>query len=159
MYSLEEYIKQNAGRLSWITNAEKQIIPVAGLDRAASLLQSYSGNIYPIILVEDATGGNINYEAEFLNVSIHNFWIMNKPEHPDLANERNQIMNDCYDKCLDIIKILIEDDNSGDSAHGWNNKKTRWERRRTSYMPMSNIGLCYGWLFMLTFSTDMKFQL
>jgi hypothetical protein len=156
MYSLETYLKSVAPRLSWITNADKQIIPVAGLDRAASVLQNYADNAYPIVLVEDATGGKISYEAEFLNVSVHNFWVMNKSENPDRAEERKKVMDKCYEQALEILKIIVED--AEDITPGWNRKTTRWDRKQTAYMPVSNIGLCYGWLFMLTFITDLNLK-
>jgi hypothetical protein len=156
MYSLENYIKTNASRLTWITDAAKQIVPVAGLDRAASLLQSYSGNVYPIILIEDTGGGYVNFEAEFLDVSVHNLWIMNKPKNPDSAGDRSMVMEECYRYGLDILKMIVADENDTDSMHGWNPIPSRWSRKRTSYMPMSNVGLCYGYMFMLNFNTDLS---
>jgi hypothetical protein len=156
MYTLEAYIKKNVQQLSWITDAEKQIISVAGLDKAASILQNYADNIYPIILIEDTTGGHISYQSEFFDTSVHNFWVMDKPKHPDIVSERKETMKKCYTQGIDIIKIMVEDDNIADRSYGWNENRTRWDRKKTYYMPMSNIGLCYGWLFMLTFITDLN---
>jgi hypothetical protein len=155
MYSLEEYLRKNAGRLDWISDAARQIVPVSGLDMATSLLQSCSGNAFPLALIEDVTGGVISYEAGFLDVSVHNLWVMDKPALPDLAVGRRDVMERCYGCCVDVLRLLLEDDAVADCSHGWHENRTRWDRSRTSYMPMPNVGLCYGWMFMISFYTDM----
>jgi hypothetical protein len=154
MYSLEDYLKANSIRLAWITDAVKQILPVAGLDMASTVMQSYTENVYPLLLVEDKVGGYFSHEAEFLNVSVHNLWIMGKPKNPDLAVERNTVMSQCFGYGTDVMKLMVEDYNLSCSLPGWTGELTRWDTKRTSYMPMSNVGLCYGWLFMFNFNTD-----
>jgi hypothetical protein len=156
MYSLEEYIRNNSSRLSWITDPDRQIVAVAGLDRAASVLQQYSDNVYPLILIEDTLGGYMSYEAEFLDVSVRNLWIMDKPDNPDSAASRRAVMDSCYRCGKDVLRMMVEDSDLAEHAPGWIPRSANWDRRRTSYMPLQNVGLCYGWMFAFTFIEDIS---
>jgi hypothetical protein len=154
MYSLEQYIKDNAERLDWISSPE-QIRTVAGFDAAASLLETYEENHFPLILVEDMCDGYLSFEQGFLDNTMKNLWIMGKPANPEVAAERIVIMDRCFRCGIDILKLLVADFDKAEITDIAYN----FDRKRTSYMPMSNIGHCFGWMFVIGFHEDLDLSL
>jgi len=152
MYSFSEYIESNFARLPWITNKEKQIHPIAGLDAAASLLENYADKIYPLVLVEDLTDGFFSHEDGFLNNYMKPVWIMSKPENPEVVTQREDIMKKCLTCGQDLIKLLIADTFDNQFAYSF-------DKTRIGYYPMSNIGYCFGYIFNFSFKQDVDLVL
>ena len=145
MIKLEEYMRANADRLQWLTEPEKQIRAIAGLDGATSLLANYAENVYPIVLIEDVSEGYLSFDQGFLDNQVKNVWIMSKPATND-ENGRRDVITHCRACGMDVLRLLVSDYESEEGI--------AFDRRRTGYYPMPNVGLAYGWVFQIGFKED-----
>jgi hypothetical protein len=149
MYSLEDYIKQNSERIPWITDVDRQVIAVAGLDMVASVVESLEDRAYPLVLVEDVCTGFLLHNAEFLDNATKHLWIIGKSDTIELSKERKELMKRCFNCGIDVLRLLTADYGVFDIASGW-------DRERVKYVPLSNAGYCFGYMFTLYFYEDME---